>query len=1102
VGPAPIVGTDDLPGPWSGRITGIAVDPSVDADTIYIAAAGGGVWKTTHAQDCVDTPPPGCWTPLTDDVTTIFPLDRRTLFMGAITVAPDPTDPENPDRRFVYAGTGEANNHPDTYYGRGVLISRNSGTSWTLSTGTGTDGTLNNFDRRTISKIVVDPMNPRSVYVDVAGPGTNGLTGNTGIWHSVNAGDTWTNTTTAISTTANYSDLVIDPMDPLHQTLYTAVWNAGAASGLYITTDGGGSWTQIMDPMLPRGPSVGRTALAMAPTPYLFRSVLYASIANPSTGGLFAMMRGTTTTMGMTTWTNITASLGVDADYLGGQGNYDTAIVVDPHDQDAVFVAGQTKVLRTLNGTAAMPTWQDITVAGSSPHEDHHALVFAPVPKFEQETLLLDGNDGGIWGLRNPHAVGMPPPGPWVDLNRNLQITQFVGIATHPTDPKIIYGGSQDNGTEVFRCPEDPLRICALDPDAPFLEWKLKDGNDGGWVRVTQDASFVFHEYGGSGSSPSPLLRSGDGGDTWFDITTGLSGPSQGYAPYVVDPVNSTRLLYGTNRVFESLNDGITWAPISTPGVGGWTDSGPIDTVALSPTNSDTIYASAGGHVYVTFDHGLNWMRRDAPRTDAIAQIVVNPFDDQIAYAVSPCFDLVGTCLFGGTVTGTGHVFMTTNGGMNWNDISGPGSGFPDLPTWSFVVDPGRGGGDAEYYAGTDNGVYRGGFIPALGRITWDRLPDRLPRAQVHDLEWNANLGLLTAGTYGRGAWQIPISRGYLGPDRFGYSGTIAPFQYYQNFGQPDTFTILSATGFGANSVDLGRNVFTFYGTRYTGDNRLFASASGQITFGLADPSLCDDFTHAGEPAIAVLCGPWTKHSPDPMHPPPMVLGRFDGPHGDGTYDRLIIEWFNVYHYLLDPYRPQIEDVRFEAVLDLNTYPSSGRICFNYWDLRQSGIIDDRQTEGFFTEGRMATVGIKAGGLPGPYRLLVSYNNLSTFVGTQQSLCISSPPPPGSPSGDGPDRNLGEEVMALLAAPASAPPSPVPIPPAHLATAPAGGAAPPAEVTCLDHLFAVTDGQDHGFALRRSTLGPADGEDSWQAAVVETNHLLWDAIYSPLYQAR
>src|SRR5437588_5327531 len=85
IGPSPL-NSNQAAGNVSGRITAIAAHPT-DANTIYVAPAGGGVWKTTNGGTT--------WTPLTDT--------QRTLTMGGIAIAKS-----NP--LVIYAGTGEGNN--------------------------------------------------------------------------------------------------------------------------------------------------------------------------------------------------------------------------------------------------------------------------------------------------------------------------------------------------------------------------------------------------------------------------------------------------------------------------------------------------------------------------------------------------------------------------------------------------------------------------------------------------------------------------------------------------------------------------------------------------------------------------------------------------------------------------------------------------------------------------------------------------------------------------------------------------------------------------------------------------------------------------------
>src|SRR5438093_2618539 len=187
IGPAPL-NSADVTGNVSGRNTGIAAHPT-DANTIYVAPAGGGVWKTTNGGTN--------WTALTDIAST--------LSMGAVAIARS-----NP--LVIYAGTGEANNSEDSNFGRGILVSTNGGESFTLNTG---PGGVFNADRMTCSRIAGDPTNANIAYAAMANFGNNGVFtgGITGVYKTVDAGSTWTNVTMANGKESAYpwSDVVGDP---------------------------------------------------------------------------------------------------------------------------------------------------------------------------------------------------------------------------------------------------------------------------------------------------------------------------------------------------------------------------------------------------------------------------------------------------------------------------------------------------------------------------------------------------------------------------------------------------------------------------------------------------------------------------------------------------------------------------------------------------------------------------------------------------------------------------------------------------------------------------------------------------------------------------
>src|SRR5881227_4433809 len=298
IGPTPL-NSATASGNVSGRITGIAADPT-DANTIYVAPAGGGVWKTTNGGTN--------WTALTDIAST--------LSMGAVAIARS-----NP--LVIYAGTGEANNSGDSNFGRGILVSTNGGASFTLSTG---PGGVFNTDRMTCSRIAVDPNNANIAYAAMANFGINGVftSGITGIYKTTNSGSTWTNVTMANGKESTYpwSDVVVDPNTT--STVYAAVgWPFGTANnGVYKSTNSGATWTLLNTPPAPVGASFGRISIAISKANNA--NVLYIAAEDNTTGGLARFVRSDN---GGTTFTDLTAGT---PNYMSSQGWYDTTLLVDP----------------------------------------------------------------------------------------------------------------------------------------------------------------------------------------------------------------------------------------------------------------------------------------------------------------------------------------------------------------------------------------------------------------------------------------------------------------------------------------------------------------------------------------------------------------------------------------------------------------------------------------------------------------------------------------------------------------------------------------------------------------------------------------------------
>ncbi len=470
VGPAPILdGQVPGNGPVTGRIRAVVPDPA-DPSTLYIAADGGGVWKSADGGTS--------WTPLTDHVDdgSGNPVNQA---MGALAVARSSLPSTGPGGEILYAGLESE----DT---QGVLVSFDSGASWTLENDGGAFAGLG------VDKLVVDPTDPtgETVYAMMNNLDFNGVVGGQpGIYKSSDGGRTWIDSGAGISTDDTFTDFVVDPSNGL--VLYAAVgppmFQQGA-SGIYKSLDGGGTWTELSGGA-PSGDAAGNIAMAISPSD---PQTLFAVSTDPTTGA-FRVVR---TADGGTAWTDATGNVkSAGPPYL---------IAIDPTNPSVVFLFGGGQYageatydagydMETTDGGAS---WNDISIdpAGNGPHIDDHAFAF------DASGDLLMGNDGGLWELTKPTSLTTQR---WIDLNGNLDITEFYGVALDPTDAGIAYAGSQDQG---------------IDKVQAGVGWVQLQQGDGGYARVdpSHPGTVYMEIYG------IDLKRSDDGGQTFTEISPGF----------------------------------------------------------------------------------------------------------------------------------------------------------------------------------------------------------------------------------------------------------------------------------------------------------------------------------------------------------------------------------------------------------------------------------------------------------------------------------------------------------------------------------------------------------------------------------------------------
>jgi uncharacterized protein (TIGR03437 family) len=123
-----------------------------------------------------------------------------------------------------------------------------------------------------------------------------------------------------------------------------------------------------------------------------------------------------------------------------------------------------------------------------------------------------------------------------------------------------------------------------------------------------------------------------------------------------------------------------------------------------------------------------------------VTDIALDASDPQRAFVTYSGFNT-------STPDAPGHVFMTSDQGASWTNISG---NLPDVPVTSIALDPAF---QSTLYIGTDLGV----FQTTDGGATWIRLGDGMPKVAVFMLRYHAASRSLVAATHGRGVYRLML---------------------------------------------------------------------------------------------------------------------------------------------------------------------------------------------------------------------------------------------------------------------------------------------------------------------------------------------------------
>jgi photosystem II stability/assembly factor-like uncharacterized protein len=624
-------------------------------------------------------------------------------------------DPSNPST--VWVGTGENNSQRSVAYGDGVYKSEDGGKTWK---------NMGLKDSEHIARIIVHSENPNIIYVGAYGPVWR-EGGDRGVYKSTDGGATWTNVK-SVSAYTGCNDLVMDPRNPdvlyaaFHQrmrSVFTYI-GGGPESALFKSTDGGATWKKL-EGGLPGG-DIGRIGLAISP---VNPDVLFAVVeATDNKGGVYRSAdRGASWEKRNPFYTS---------------GNYYQEVVCDPHNVDRLYIT-DTYYKVSHDGGKTLSNLGEL-----NKHIDNHSIWIDP----KDPNHLLVGCDGGIYETFDFAST-------W-DFKSNLPVTQFYKVSTDNAHPFYgVHGGTQDNLSLG-----GPSRTTSANGivNADWYVTSLGDGFETQVDPTNPDIIYAQSQYGGlnrfdrkSGEylPIKPIEKEGEAYRWNWD------------APLLISQHSPTRLYFGANKLFRTDDRGDSWTIISPDlsrqidrnrleimgkvwsvdaiAKNGSTDIyGQLTSIAESKFDQNMVWVGTDdGLIQLTMDGGKSWTKFDnlpgVPQRSYVHQIIASLHDRNTAYV---CFNHHRYGDF------KPYVLKTADAGKTWRPIQA------NLPARGSVYSVAEDHVDPNLlFVGTEFGAF---FSTSAGQ-SWTQLKAGLPTIAVRDIEIQRRENDLVLGTFGRG---------------------------------------------------------------------------------------------------------------------------------------------------------------------------------------------------------------------------------------------------------------------------------------------------------------------------------------------------------------
>ena len=621
------------------------------------------------------------------------------------------------DASVVWVGTGENNNRQSGSWGNGIYKSIDGGQTWKHTGLT---------ESRHIARIVVDPVDHDVVYVAALG-GLWGPNPERGVYKTTDGGLTWSQVL-KVDEFTGATELVMDPSN--NKVIYAATYQrmrtpwgfngGGPGSAIWKSSDAGRTWTKLTRG-IPEG-DLGRIGLD------IYRrnpNVLYAQVQHATETGLYRSDDAGAT------WRMVSN--------VNPRPMYFSQVRIDPNDDHRIYVLGVELHMSDDGGRTF--------VGNTVPHSDHHAMWINPA----NSNHVLTGCDGGI-------NVSYDRGARW-DFIDNIDLGQFYHASYDMDTPYRVYGGLQDNaswyGPSAVRNDigignfdwrnigsGDGFVTLADPTNSRILYSESQGGNLNRVDRISQERKNIRpqppqgappyrwnwdtpmqispHAPGTLYAAANVVFRSTDRGDTW----------------QVISPDLTARVNRDTIRIM-----GVRGSDIAIARNDGVSNYGNLVSFVESPRRAGLFYTGADdGTVHVSRDNGANWTNITSrfpglPKLAPVSRIAVSRHDDGTVYV---SFDNHAAN------DNTPYVYMSSDFGGSFRAIT---TGIPAGQAVRTITEDPKNAN--VLYVGTEFGL----FVSLNKGGQWMRVRANLPTVPIAEITIHPRDNDMILATHGRSIW-------------------------------------------------------------------------------------------------------------------------------------------------------------------------------------------------------------------------------------------------------------------------------------------------------------------------------------------------------------